>query len=446
MGRNEKTERKTLLKGAATIATGGLVAKIIGALYRIPLTNLIGGEGIGLYQLVYPFYCLLLTVSATGIPSSIAALTARKCAAGENTRPLFKTCMRLFLAVGGVLTAVMVAGASFLAKMQGEVRLTGGYYALAPSVFLVSAISVFRGYFQGQNRMSPTAFSEIIEQAVKVGVGLCVAYHFREDVYLAVTALLFAVTVSEGVALAFLWLRFRRIPAPDKSKKEGDRVGVTGILRLSIPVTLSACLIPLFGMIDSVLIVRLLNAYEENAVALYGLFSGGAVTIINLPVSVCYGLAAASVPNLSTALKKGESGRKNLVYALGVTFLISLLSAVGIYCFADTAVGVLFRSLSGIEKQTLVRLVKLFACSAVTLSCTQTLSACLTALGKPTRAAVAMFMAMLVKTALNIVLLQKPEYGIYGAALAASGGYAVAFALDAVFAFRATGRKIFLRS
>ena len=446
MERNEKSGQASLLKGAATIAVGGLVAKLIGAVYRIPLTNLIGGEGIGLYQLVYPFYCLLLTVSATGIPSSIATLTARKCAAGENPRPLFRTCMRLFLTVGGALTVFMVVIASFLAKMQGEVRLTGGYYALAPSVFLVSAISVFRGYFQGQNKMSPTALSEIIEQAVKVGVGLCVAYYFREDVYMAVTALLLAVTISEGVALAFLWARFRCVPAPMKTKNNGGRVGVTEILRLSIPVTLSACFIPLFGMVDSVLIVRLLNAYEENAVALYGLFSGGAVTIINLPVSVCYGLAAASVPNLSAARKNGASGRKNLVYALGVTFLISLLSAIGIYCFADIAVGVLFRSLSEIERQTLVRLVKLFAVSTVTLSCVQTLSACLTALGKPTRAAVAMFLAMLVKTALNVVLLQKPEFGIYGAALAASGGYAVAFALDIIFAFRATRRKIPLRS
>ena len=119
-GNNGEAEKGKLIKGAATIAMGGLVAKLIGAVYRIPLTNLIGGEGIGLYQLVYPFYCLLLTVSATGIPSSIAALTARKLAAEEEICPLFKTCMRLFLVIGGVSTAIMVALAPFLAKAQGE--------------------------------------------------------------------------------------------------------------------------------------------------------------------------------------------------------------------------------------------------------------------------------------------------------------------------------------
>ena len=138
MGRREKREQNSLIKGAATIALGGLVAKVIGALYRIPLTNLIGGEGIGLYQLIYPFYCLLLTVSATGIPSSIATLTAAKLASGEDARPLFKTCMRLFLTIGGVLTAVMILLAPRLAQAQGNARLASGYYALAPSVFLVS--------------------------------------------------------------------------------------------------------------------------------------------------------------------------------------------------------------------------------------------------------------------------------------------------------------------
>jgi len=302
MERTKSKSRGTLLKGAATIAAGGLIAKIIGALYRIPLTNLIGGEGIGLYQLVYPFYCILLTVSATGIPSSIATLTARERAENKSALPLFKTCMKLFLTVGAVSTALMFALAPVLANLQGERRLVGGYFALAPSVLIVSAISVFRGYFQGQNQMIPTAVSEVIEQAVKVGVGLLTAYFFRSDVYRAVTALLFSVTVSECVALGYLIFRFRRTPAPTKLRKTVEKPKIRSVLRLSIPVTLSACLIPLFSLIDSVLIVRLLKGYTENAVTQYGLFSGGAVTVINLPVSVCYGIAAATVPTLSAAI------------------------------------------------------------------------------------------------------------------------------------------------
>lgn len=432
-----------MLSGAATIAIGGLAAKLIGAFYRIPLTNLIGGEGIGLYQLVYPFYCILLTVSATGIPSSIATLTARRAAVGEPTLPLFKTCMRLFLTVGAVSTALMFALAPVLSRLQGESRLASGYFALAPSVLLVSAISVFRGYFQGKNEMLPTAVSEIIEQLVKVGVGLLTAYFFRSNVYRAVTALLLSVTVSEGVALVWLAIRFRREPALVELRKTVEKVSVKSILKLSVPVTLSACLLPAFGLIDSVLLVRLIKPYAENAVALYGLFSGGAVTIINLPVSVCYGVAVASVPALSAAIKKGESGRKNLTYSLLLTAGLSALSAVGLWIFAEPAVRILFRSLAVDERGILVRLVKWFSVSAFTLSCTQTLSACLTALGKPSKAALSMGIAMGVKTALNVLLVSRPAVGIFGAVIAANVGYALSFALDFWFAVRATrARKI----
>lgn len=436
-----KTKNSGLIKGAATIALGGFIAKAIGAIYRIPLTNLIGGEGIGLYQLVYPFYCLLLTVSATGIPSSIATLTAKTLAVGENPRPLFKTCMRLFVWIGAGSTLLMLLLSPLLSRAQSEPLLWSGYLALAPSVLLVSAISVFRGYFQGGNRMFPTAVSEVLEQVVKVGVGLLAAYLFRGSIYRSVTALLAAVTISETAALIYLWICFRRSPAPDKTVKKGEKVHPKSVLKLSVPVTLSACLIPLFGLLDSVLIVRLLRAYTDNAVAQYGLFSGGAVTVINLPVSVCYGIAAASVPALSSAVKKGATGRKKLLLSLLLTLGVSAVAAVGLYFFAEPAVRILYRSLSGEELSLLTGLVRTFTISAVTLSCAQTLSACLTALERPSRAALSMAISMSVKTVVNCILLPNPSVGIYGAAIAANVGYGLAFLLNFIFAWKATGKR-----
>lgn len=435
----EKTGKEGIVKGATIIAAGGFFAKIIGALYRIPLTNLIGGEGIGLYQLVYPFYCLLLTVSATGIPSSIAKLTAERIERGETPRPLFSLALRLFTIVGGASALLMCALAPLLASAQGERGLWGGYVALAPSVFLVSAISVFRGYFQGKNDMLPTAVSEVVEQAVKVGVGVAFAYFFRSDLYLAVAMLLLAVTVSEAVALLFLFLRFRKEPpsplplgAPPKAKS---------VLALSIPVTLSAGLLPLSGLIDSVLVVRLLRAYEQNAVALYGLFSGGAVTIINLPVSVCYGVAAASVPAIAAAKARRAGVRKKLLFVTGLTLLLSLPCAVGLFLLAEPAVKIVYRSLRAEELETLVSLVKAFSLGAVTLSLTQTLAACLTALGKPSRAAISMAVAVSVKTALNAVLVRDPAFSVYGAVIATNACYLVSSVLDFLFAMYHSNRK-----
>ena len=447
---NSKENKSSFLKGAALSATGGLLAKLIGALYRIPLTNLIGGHGIGLYQLVYPVYCLLLTVSATGIPSSIAKLTAEKLGRGESDKPLFKKALGLFLWIGLFGSLLMAALAPLLASLQGSREVLGGYFTLAPSVLLVSAISVLRGWFQGRNDMFPTAISEVIEQAIKVAFGLFFAYIFREDIPKAVVFLLLSVSISELVTLLVMIALYKLSPARKESGKDGGRVAAKHILRTSIPVTLSAILIPFSTLVDSVFAVRLLGVYAPDPVALYGLFSGGAVTIINLPVSVCYGIAAASIPAVATAKaravetqKSDKKGgvRKKIFFALGVTVLVSVPAAIGLYYFAEPVTRMIFRSLKGEELQTLVLLIKAFAVSAFSLSCAQTLSACLTAQGKPQYAAISMAVAMTVKTAVYAVLLKNQEISVFGLAYATNIGYLVAFLLNFVYNLKVSKSK-----
>ena len=422
----------SFIKGAAWIAAGGFVAKVIGALYRIPLTNLIGGKGLGLYQLVYPVYCLLLTVSATGIPSSIAKLTAERIARGESDRAVLKTAMKLFVLIGLTGSLVMALVAPWLAKMQGSEGVLSGYYALAPSVLLVSAISVFRGWFQGRNHMFPTALSEVTEQLVKVGVGLPLAYFFRNDVEKAVVYLLLAVSVSELVTLVMMAVLYRREKRGEMGN-EGGRVEMKSVLRLSIPVTLGSILLPLSGLLDSVLAPRLLSAYASDAVTLFGLFSGGAVTVVNLPVSVCYGIAAASVPRVAMVT---EGRRRRVLSSLGLTLLVGGGSALGLYLFAEPAAKIIFRSLEGEELETLIGLIKAFSVSAMTLSAVQTLSACLTAQGKPQYAAISMALAMLVKTALYVFWLRDPTISVFGLAYATNIAYAVAFFLNLLYNLR----------
>ena len=436
-----RKEKNGIMKGAAQIAVGGFLAKLIGAVYRIPLTNLLGGEGIGLYQLVYPFYCLLLTLSATGIPSALAKLVAEKRARGETPAKLFGTAMRLFLGIGGVATLLMIALSPVLAKAQGERGLTYGYLALAPSVLLVSAISVFRGFFQGTGDMFPTACSEVLEQLIKVAVGLVVAWIFRENLFRAVTALLFAVTLSELFTLLFLALRFKKKKAAVCVGKRGTPVSKRQVLALSVPVALASLLLPLSGVVESIVLVRLLRGYAENAVALYGLFSGGAVTIVNLPVSVCYGVAVASVPALSKAAVEGVGVRKRILYSLGLTLALSSVAAVGLYFCSGFVVPLIFRSLTQEQTEVLIRLVKLFSLSAVTLSSTQTLSASLTALGKPIHSVFSMGFAVVIKTGLGVLLVSKPSVSVYGAAIATDAAYLVSFALEFFFAMRASKNK-----
>jgi O-antigen/teichoic acid export membrane protein len=220
---------------------------------------------------------------------------------------------------------------------------------------------------------------------------------------------------------------------PLKTENEGDRVEMISILRLSIPVTIGSSLLPLSGLLDSVLAVRLLSAYSTDAVALYGLFSGGAVTVINLPVSVCYGIAAASIPAVATAAAKGANVKKSVFFSLFVTIAIALPAAVGLYFFAEPAARIIFRSLKGEELTTLTALIKTFSLSALTLSCTQTLSACLTAQGEARHSAFSMLVGITVKTITYSFLLRNPQISVFGLAYATNICYLVAFLLDLVY-------------
>lgn len=429
----------SFLKNAATVTFGAFIAKGIGALYRIPLANALGGYGIGLYQMAYPFFCLLLTFSSSGIPNALARMISRERASGRGCEKTVSSALRLFSVLGLCGMLFMLLFARTVAQAQGDESLVACYLVLAPSVPLVALIAVFRGYFQGKKDMRPTALSEIFEQGFKALLGTYFLIRYQGEPVQAVVCSLLAVTLSELLALLFLFMRYRGEVVPRRISKRGGE----NILRSAFPVMLSAAILPLSQMADSVIIVRLLSAYTPRAIALYGLYTGGAVALVNLPVSVCYGLASASVPAVSEALARGDDGaaRRRSLYALFITLLLSLPCAVGLFVLAKPAVAILYPALSVEDGQTLVSLVRLCALSAVTLSGVQTLSACLTGMGRAKRAAVSMAIAVFVKFVLQFLLLRNSALSIGGAAIASNACYLVAFLLNLFYTIKQERKK-----
>lgn len=414
--------RKSFLKGALFLSLGGFIAKALGALYRIPLTNCIGGEGIGLYQMVYPLYCLLLTISAVSIPSALSRIVSAQPRSGA-----VKTGLKLFSWLGLCGTLVMAVCASPLARLQGYPFLQYGYWALAPSVLCVSVISVFRGYFQGRGRMAPTAVSEVAEQLIKIAFGIFFAWYFRSDLYRAVVFVLLAVSISEGVTLLFLWRWYQKsAPLPVETP-----IGAGALFRQTLPLTANAALGPLFQLLDSFLIVKGLPD-AGNAVAIYGLYSGCAVTLVNLPVSVCYGFAAAVVPLI--AEQQGKEAKRSVLQALGITLLAALPMALALYLFPGQIARLIFRNLTAAELDTLQALVRRMAVGAFLFAGVQTLSASLTGLGQPKYAALSMLFASLVKSVFLVVCL--PRMGITAAGISLNLCYLVAFFLDLYYSIK----------
>jgi len=416
------SQKQSFIKGAIIISLGGFISKILGAVYRVPLTAFLGGEGMGIYQMVYPLYCILLTVSASGIPTGIARLISSGSGAGAERR-----AFTLYGAIGIIGTLIMYMLSAPLAAVQGEGAIKLCCVMLCPSVFFVSMLSVVRGYFQGRGNMYPTAVTEVSEQVIKVALGCALAYIFRKNLPLAVASTLLAVTVSEVVSTAFALVWY--------FKKRGKRplyktpcVPYSAIVKYTVPLTLTAIALPVSQLVESIVAVRLLKAMGENATALYGIFSGCAVTIINLPVSVTYGLAAASVPQISPLAEKGDmqAAKQKAYKSLLFTLAISVPSAIALFAFAPFAVNLIFRSLSESEKSVLCDLVRIMSVNAVTLSLVQTSSACLTALGSPVKSTVTQWTTAVLRVALTAALIGLTNLSILGAAISANCSYLVA--------------------
>ncbi len=427
------SQKQSFIKGAIIISLGGFISKILGAFYRVPLTNFLGGEGMGIYQMVYPLYCILLTVSASGIPTGIARLISSGSKGAE------RQAFRLYGTIGVIGTLLMYLLSAPLASVQTEPAIRLCCVMLCPSVFFVSVLSVVRGYFQGRGNMYPTAITEVSEQLIKVALGCALAYVFRSDLELAVASTLFAVTVSEVVStvIALFWYYKKRGRQPLFKERAAP---YSAIVKYTVPLTLTAIAMPASQLVESIVAVRLLKGVTDNATALYGIFSGCAVTIINLPVSVTYGLAAASVPQISPLAERGEmnAARDKAFKSILITFAISLPAAVALFVFAPFAVKLIFSSLQAGEKELLVEMVRIMAVNAVTLSLVQTSSACLTSLGKPVKSTVTQWTTAIMRVAITAALIKFTSLSISGAAISANCSYLVAALINFWYIIRVT--------
>lgn len=425
----EKTS-KTLIKGAGVLAIGAFLSKLIGAFYRIPLTNLLGSKGIGLYQTVFPVYVILLDLSSAGVPSAISKMISSRRGQGESWvgEKIFLDSIKLFFIIGLSGSLLMAISSRFISMLQGNKEAYLSYLFLSPSVLLVSLISCFRGYFQGNKSMKETAISQVVEQLIKLVFGLVLARLLLPNLKRATAGAVFAVTISELFSLLYLFLAYRKRA---KKRGTGDLLAFEiakvnqKILKHSIPITLTVIALPLSQFLDSFLVVNILSKYTEKATSLYGLYSGSAITLIHLPTSVLYGISQVVIPMLSESVDENEKKGK-VMTAIFVTLIFSIIFAMGLYFLSPIAVKLLFGKLDQTEKTITVRLVKIMSINVIFHSVLQTANGVLIANGKTLKSLYGMLIGVIVKTILEVFLLFNPVYNIYGVAVSSIACYFVA--------------------
>ena len=205
--------QKSFVKGAAILGLIGLVCKVIGAIYRIPMAALIGEEGMAYYQAAYPLYVFLLAIASAGLPVAISKMVSERVTLGDykGAHRVFQTAFKSLLVIGFVTAVIMVCLSGVIASSVGIPSAKYAFLAIAPALFFVSVISAYRGYFQGLQSMAPTAFSQLIEQVGKLGLGLFFANLWKSYglEYGAAGAML-GVTLSEIIALVFMLILYNR--------------------------------------------------------------------------------------------------------------------------------------------------------------------------------------------------------------------------------------------
>ena len=446
-----KTRRKSGLNsytaGALLLAVAGMIAKILGAVYRIPLTNLLGAEGIGIYQLVFPIYALMLTLSSGGIPTAISRLVSEKKTLGEDTsvQKVMKASFVLLFGLGSCAMLIMFLISAPLAELQGNSLIRFGYYVVAPAILIVAISAYFKGWFQGNMNMVPTAVAQIAEQAFKMIFGLLFAYLLLpKGIINAVVGALIGLTLAEFLSMLIMALLFAASKGKALPKVSLDADSTKSIVRASIPIMASGLVFPIVQFVDSLLIVNLLvgrGMARDIAISEYGILSAPVNSLINMPIVITLAFAVAIVPIISSkrAVRDAVSIKDKSSLAVKMSFLIGAPCFVAIFVLARPLMQILYPSLAVQSIDLAVSLLMVSSVSVILLTLSQVFTSLMQALGKAVKPVMILLATAITKITLDIILIM--HLGIIGAALSSVIAYTLCVLIGWVTMSKLLGRN-----
>lgn len=343
----------------------GILVRIIGVLYRSPVTSIIGDEGNGYYSIAYNIYAMVLLISSYSIPMAVSKVVSGKLALKQyrEAHKVFRCALLYVLIVGAVASLFTFFCASLLVP-DSQMNAVPVLKVLAPAIFLSGFLGVLRGYFQAHSTMIPTSISQIIEQVlnaiVSIGAALLFIWLFArgdEDGVPVFGAMGSAAGIVVGVAagLVFMILIYRQnrtyfhkhykedVSPADSSYKEIFKV----MFLMITPVILSTCVYNISATIDQTIFMDVMDYKDvaaKTAAALYGVFATKYMTLINVPVALSNSISTAMIPAVSAAytVEDYEECNEQVKQSIHLTMIISIPSAVGLAVLAYPVMQLLF--------------------------------------------------------------------------------------------------------
>lgn len=440
------------LKGTLILTVSSIVVKVIGSLNWIILSRVLGGEGIGLYQMGFPIYLMAITLSSAGIPVAISIITAEKLAQKDflGAKRVFNVSLRLLFVTGLVFASALFFGAHWLIDNHW-IRDSRAYYsiiALAPAVFFVTFLASFRGYLQGWQIMTPTAASEIVEQLMRVVTMIVFANMFMPHglAYAAGGASMGAGVGAFCALLVLMWFygRLKQKLKADLQQqnplatRESARAIISRLLRLALPVSMSSLMLPVVANLDLLIVPQRLEAagfHISQATEFFGYLTGMAVPLINLATIFTAAMTISLVPAISEsrALNDVFGIRAKTRTAFRVALIITCPCFVGMYFLAEKIAALIYNAPGAADA------IQTMSVGILLLGLHQISTGILQGLGRTSIPVINMILAAAVKVFLSWTLTAIPTLGIKGAAMATVVDFGLAAVLNMIIIYKYTG-------
>ncbi len=444
-----KMKKNSFIQGAVILAVSGIIVKLIGAVSRIYLSRLLGGEGIGLYQMAYPIYLLCLSISTAGLPVAISIMVSERNAIHDflGGQRILKIALSVLTLTGLLFSVGLYFGSSVLIDhhIVRDPRAYWSLIALAPAVFCATISATMRGYFQGLQNMTPTAVSEVIEQFVRVVtmIGLAIILLPKGLEFGAAGATFGAAPGAAAAILTLGWFywhdrKHRKMwyMSQDKSIVPDSTWNIMKrLFILAIPVSCANIMIPIVSNIDLFIVPKRLEVAGfnvEQATTLFGYLTGMATALINMPTIVTSSMSSSLVPGISEAsIKKDfDTIRRRARTALRLASVFTLPAAIGLGVIA-TPISTMLYATPNAGPCIAVMSIGIFF-----LGIQQVTTGILQGLGKTAVPFINLIVSGCVKVAFSWNLTAMPQFGVLGAAFATDTDFAVAAALNLLFLYR----------
>jgi len=412
--------------GVLVLTIANLLIKVIGLLFKIPITNIIGDEGMGYFNAAYTIYTWFYMISTAGLPVAVSVMISKGRTSGnfKEVKKIYKITMLLFVAIGLVGMLLMIFLSKSFADVMGSRSIYLSIIAIAPTLFFICISSAVRGYFQGYQNMFPTAVSQIIEALGKLILGILFANYAISKGYDLPMVAAYAISgLAIGAAGGMLYLLaskllFKPMLYDAEFQKPEDTVFAdrksSAILKnlvvIAIPITISASVMSLTNLIDAAVVIRRLMSTgltEELAVASYGNYTSLAVPMFNLPPVLIYPISYSIIPLLSSIIETKDRARAELVTnsALRVAALIAIPCALGMSVLSKPILSLFYKQSSVESAAPLLSILSLSVFFIGMLSIT---NAVLQANGQERKPIVSMLVGSGVKLVSSYILIGLP--------------------------------------